>query len=70
MGNYHLKDKALLFKSKGILSVILSFPEDWYYTLKGLACISKDGVDVIHEAARKLEWAGYIVRTCMRNEKG
>ena len=70
MSNYHLKDKALSLKSKGLLSVMLSLPEDWDYTLKGLACISKDGVDAIREAVRELERAGYIVRTRMRNEKG
>jgi len=60
----------LSLKSKGLLSVMLSLPEDWDYTLKGLACISKDGVDAIREAVRELERAGYIVRTRMRNEKG
>ena len=45
MSNYHLRDVELSLKAKGLLSLMLSLPEDWDYTTKGLACICKDGVD-------------------------
>ena len=48
MSNYHLKDKGLTLKSKGLLSMILSLPEEWNYTTRGLASICKEGVDAIH----------------------
>ena len=50
MSNYHLRDKSLSLKAKGLLSQMLSLPEDWDYTTKGLACICKDGVDSITSA--------------------
>ena len=62
MSNYHLRDKALSLKSKGLLSMMLSLPEDWNYTTRGLAKICKEGVDAIGGALRELEAAGYIVR--------
>ena len=63
MSNYHLRDKALSLKSKGLLSMMLSLPEDWNYTTRGLAKICKEGVDAIGGALRELEVAGYIVVT-------
>ncbi len=70
MANYHLKDNRLSLKAKGLMSVMLSLPDDWDYTLRGLACICKEGVDAIREAIRELERAGYILRSRERNEKG
>lgn len=61
MSNYHLKDKGLTLKSKGLLSMILSLPEEWNYTTRGLASICKEGVDAIGSALKELETAGYIV---------
>ena len=66
MSNYHLRDKALSLKSKGLLSMMLSLPEDWNYTTRGLAKICKEGVDAIGGALRELESAGYIVRHQLR----
>ena len=60
MSNHHLRDKALSLKSKGLLSMMLSLPEDWNYTTRGLAKICKEGVDAIGGALRELESAGYI----------
>ena len=60
MSNYHLKDKGLTLKSKGLLSMILSLPEEWNYTTRGLASICKEGVDAIGSALKELETAGYI----------
>ena len=55
MSNYHLRDVELSLKAKGLLSLMLSLPEDWDYTTKGLACICKDGVDSITSALKELE---------------
>ena len=66
MSNHHLRDKALSLKSKGLLSMMLSLPEDWNYTTRGLAKICKEGVDAIGGALRELESAGYIVRQQLR----
>ncbi len=70
MANHHLKNKTLSLKSKGLLSQMLSLPEDWDYTLKGLSMINRESVDAIREAVRELELAGYIARTRERNDKG
>ncbi len=52
MSNFHLKDRSLSLKSKGLLSLILSLPEDWNYTTRGLAAICKEGVDSIGTALK------------------
>ena len=70
MSNHHLRDKALSLKSKGLLSMMLSLPEDWNYTTRGLAKICKEGVDAIGGALRELEAAGYIVRHQTRDRQG
>ena len=70
MANHHLKDRRLSLRSKGLLSVMLSLPEEWDYTLKGLAVISKEGVDAIGEAVKELERVGYIIRTRQRDDHG
>ncbi len=70
MSNYHLRDKSLSLKAKGLLSLMLSLPEDWDYTLAGLARISLEGKDAIRAAVVELEKAGYVTRSRVRNEKG
>ena len=70
MSNYHLRDKGLSLKAKGLLSLMLSLPEDWDYTLSGLARISLEGKDAIRAAVVELEKAGYVTRSRVRNEKG
>lgn len=62
MCNHHLRDKHLSLKAKGLLSVMLSLPDDWNYSIRGLAAICKDGVDAISAAIRELESADYIIR--------
>ena len=62
MSNYHLNDKTITLKAKGLLSQMLSLPESWDYTLKGLAYINKESVDAIRTAVLELEQRGYIVR--------
>ena len=70
MANHHLRDDQLSLKAKGLLSVMLSLPADWDYTLAGLAHISKEGVDAIRAAVNELVNAGYIIRSRRRNEAG
>lgn len=70
MSNVHLKDKGISLKAKGLLSVILSLPEDWNYTTRGLAAICKEGVDSIGTALRELECAGYLTRHRLRDKSG
>ena len=70
MSNFHLKDMNLSLKAKGLLSMMLSLPETWNYTTRGLAAICKEGVDAIGSAVRELEAAGYIVRRLLRGEGG
>ena len=70
MSNHHLRNGKLSLKAKGLLSMMLSLPEDWNYTTRGLAKICKEGVDAIGGALRELESAGYIVRHQMRDRQG
>ena len=70
MSNHHLRNGKLSLKAKGLLSMMLSLPEDWNYTTRGLAAICKEGVDAIGGALRELETAGYIVRHQLRDRQG
>ena len=70
MSNHHLRNAGLSLKSKGLLSMMLSLPEDWNYTTRGLAKICKEGTDSIGSALKELERAGYIVRNRLRDNKG
>ena len=70
MSNHHLRNKELTLKAKGLLSQMLSLPEDWDYTLAGLSRINREKIDAIREAVRELERAGYIQRSRERDEKG
>ena len=70
MANYHLKDRNLSLKAKGLLSVFLSLPDRWDYTLKGLARICKEGIDAIRAALQELITAGYVICSRIRNTRG
>ena len=70
MSNHHLKNPALSLKAKGLLSQMLSLPDNWDYSLKGLAKINKESIDAIRTAVWELEKAGYIVRTQGHGERG
>lgn len=70
MSNHHLRNKELSLKSKGLLSLMLSLPEEWDYTLKGLSIICKEGIDAIRVSINELEKHGYIERHRKRNTKG
>ena len=70
MSNHHLRNKDLTLKAKGLLSQMLSLPEDWDYTLAGLSRINRESIDAIRTAVWELEKAGYITRRQGRDEKG
>ncbi len=70
MSNHHLRNKDLSLKAKGLLSQMLSLPDDWDYTLKGLARINKEKIDAIRTAVLELEEAGYITRKQGRDALG
>ena len=70
MSNHHLRNKELSLKAKGLLSQMLSLPEDWDYTLAGLSHINRESIDAIRTAVWELEKAGYITRRQGRDEKG
>ena len=70
MSNHHLRNVALSLKAKGLLSLMLSLPENWDYTTKGLARICKDGVDSISAALKELEKHGYLTRQRIRDRHG
>ena len=70
MSNYHLRDKNLSNKARGLLSTILSLPDDWNYTVEGLASICKDGKGSISTQIKELEACGYLIRTQTRDKLG
>ena len=70
MSNHHLKNRALSLKAKGLLSMMLSLPDDWDYTTRGLASICREGVDAIGKALKELESAGYMERRQLRGKDG
>ena len=70
MSNHHLRNAALSLKAKGLLSQMLSLPENWDYTLAGLSSINREKIEAIRTAVLELEAAGYIVRRQKRDEKG
>lgn len=70
MANHHLRNTELSLKAKGLLSLMLSLPENWDYTTKGLSCICKDGIDSINGTIKELEEQGYVIRKRLRNDKG
>lgn len=70
MSNRHFKNKNLSLKAKGLLSQMLSLPEEWDFTLKGLAHINKENIDAIRTAIWELEKEGYVVRRQVRKANG
>ena len=67
MSNYHFKDKKLSLKAKGLLSQMLSLPDDWDYTVAGLCAINKESVGAMNSALKELENNGYLKRTKVQN---
>ena len=70
MSNYHFKEKDMSLKAKGLLSLMLSLPNDWDYSIKGLVAYSKDSKDSVMSGLKELEEFGYLKRTMVKNDKG
>lgn len=70
MSNHHLRNRSLSLKAVGLMSKILSLPDEWDYSLKGLATLNTDGIDGVRSAIKELEDAGYIVRRQLRDKNG
>ena len=70
MSNYHFKEKKMSLKAKGLLSLMLSLPDTWNYSVSGLVTLSKDGKDGVMSALAELEKFGYLRRERLTNDKG
>lgn len=70
MSNYHFKEKKMSLKAKGLLSLMLSLPDDWNYSVSGLVTLSKDGKDSVMSALSELEKFGYLTRARLVDKKG
>ena len=70
MSNHHLRNMEISLKAKGLLSVMLSLPDNWDYTIKGLSIINKEGLDSIRSTIHELELAGYVERKRTRDLRG
>ena len=70
MSNYHLRDKNLSYKAKGLLSFMLSLPAEWDYSINGLVAISKEGVKAIRNILQELQQNGYLVIEKKQNKMG
>jgi len=70
LSNYHFKEKKMSLKAKGLLSLMLSLPDSWNYTIAGLCSLSKDGKDSVMSGLAELEKFGYLIRSQKVNEKG
>lgn len=70
LSNYHFKEKKMSLKAKGLLSLMLSLPDDWNYSISGLVSLSKDGKDSVMSALGELEEFGYLTRVRTTDSKG
>ena len=70
LSNYHFREKGMSLKAKGLLSLMLSLPENWDYSAAGLVTLSKDGKDSVNAALKELEKFGYLKRTQAYDENG
>ena len=70
LSNYHFKEKGMSLKAKGLLSLMLSLPENWDYSAAGLVTLSKDGKDSVNAALKELEKFGYLKRTQAIDARG
>ncbi len=70
LSNHHFREKAMSLKAKGLLSLMLSLPDDWNYSIAGLVSLSKDGKDSVMAALAELEKFGYLTRLRTTNSKG
>ena len=70
MSNAHFKEREMSLKAKGLLSLMLSLPDDWNYNISGLVTLSKDGKDSVMSALAELEKFGYLTRSRVKDDNG
>lgn len=70
MGKVHFKEQNMSLKAIGLLSLMLSLPEDWDYSVAGFAAIRKESRNTINSIMNELEEFGYLERTQQRDSKG
>lgn len=70
ISNYHLKDKTLSLKAKGMLDMMLALPDDWDYSVSGLVALCKESKSAVQSALKELEDTGYLVRSRVQDSKG
>ena len=70
MSNHHLQNQNLSLKAMGLMSKVLSLPDDWKYSVKGLAAYCRDGYESVRTGLSELEAEGYLVRRQIRNDRG
>nr|DAQ19268.1 MAG TPA: Dna polymerase B [Caudoviricetes sp.] len=70
ISNVFLRDKELSLKAKGLLATILSLPEDWDFSIKGICATIKEGTTAVYSAIDELKERGYCKVVTNRNEKG
>lgn len=70
MSNVHLRDTQLSLKAKGLLSYMLSNPDDWDYSIAGLASQCRDGIDSVRSGIKELEAHRYLRREKIRDAQG
>ena len=70
MSNYHLKEKEMSLKAKGLLSLMLSLPNNWDYTIEGLVTICKENETAIKSTLKELKDFGYLEILKVQNQKG
>ena len=70
MSNHHLQNPNLSLKAMGLMSKVLSLPDDWKYSVKGLAAYCRDGYESVRTGLSELEAEGYLVRRQIRNDRG
>ena len=70
ISNHHLKNKELTLKAKGLLTIMLSLPDEWDYTMEGLVHLSHDEITSVRSAINELEDAGYVKKSRVRKPNG
>lgn len=70
MSNYHFKDKKMSLKAKGLLSLMLSLPDDWKYSVNGIVSLCKESDKTIRRTLEELKELNYLKVTKERTEKG
>lgn len=69
ISNTHIRDKRLTLKAKGLLTMMLSFPDDWDYSISGLVACTSEGETAVKSALNELKKNGYVTVTKLMPDK-